>query len=294
MIARVAAAAILDHHAVRLVLLVRLHAGGAQRAVERVGERLQLRRVGEERLVAAVALEQLEHHVARRAAPLDDLQVLLERHQPLEPRLELGAGELRAVGQHQHARFGRALDQPLLHVALVADEELAPAALGAEQRRLRDVDVARLDQQPHLPVEERQQQRADVRAVDVRVGHDDDAVVAQLREVEVLDADAASERRDHRLDLVAAEHLVEARLLDVEDLALDRQDRLEAAIAPLLGRAAGRLPFDDVELAQRRDRAPGSRRACRAGCCCRARPCGGRGRAPCAPLRAPAPRRPPC
>ena len=55
-----------------------------------------------------------------------------------------------------------------------------------------------------------------------------------------------------RLDLVAAEHLVEARLLDVQDLALERQDRLEAAIASLLGRSAGRLALDDVELAQRR------------------------------------------
>ena len=62
-------------------------------------------------------------------------------------------------------------------------------------------------------------------------------------------ADAAAERRDHRLDLVAAEHLVEARLLDVQDLALDRQDRLEAPVASLLGRSAGRLPFDDVDLA---------------------------------------------
>ena len=102
-----------------------------------------------------------------------------------------------------------------------------------------------------LPVEERQQQRADVRAIDVRVGHDDDAVIAQLGDVEVLGADAAAERRDHGLDLLAAEHLVEARLLDVQDLALERQDGLEPPIAALLGRAAGRLALDDVELAQR-------------------------------------------
>ena len=87
----------------------------------------------------------------------------------------------------------------------------------------------------HLPVEERQQQRPDVRSVHVGVRHDDDAVVAQLLDVEVLAADAAAERRDHRLDLVAAQHLVEARLLDVQDLALDRQDRLESPVASLLG-----------------------------------------------------------
>ena len=88
-----------------------------------------------------------------------------------------------------------------------------------------------------------------MRAVDVGVRHDDDAVVAKLLDVEVFAADAASERRDHRLDLVAAEHLVEARLLDVQDLALDRQDRLESTVASLLGGAAGGFSFDDVDLA---------------------------------------------
>ena len=47
------------------------------------------------------------------------------------------------------------------------------------------------------------------------------------------------------------EHLVEARLLDVQDLALERQDGLEAPVAPLLGRAAGRVALDDVDLAER-------------------------------------------
>jgi Tfp pilus assembly PilM family ATPase len=45
---------------------------------------------------------------------------------------------------------------------------------------------------------------------------------------------------------------VEARLLDVEDLAAQRQDRLELAVAALLGGAAGRIALDDVDLAQRR------------------------------------------
>ena len=144
------------------------------------------------------------------------------------------------------------MNQPVLQLALVLDVVLGLAALGAEQRRLRDVDVAALDQLGQLAVEERQQQRADVGSVHVRVGHDDDAVVAQLLDVEVLGADAAPERRDHRPDLVAAQHLVEARPLDVEDLPLERQDRLELPVAPLLGRAAGRLALDDVQLAQRR------------------------------------------
>src|SRR5688572_801532 len=144
------------------------------------------------------------------------------------------------------------MNQVGLEIALVLDVALAAPALGAEERRLRDVDVAAVDQLGHLAVEEREQQRPDVRTVHVGVGHDDDAVVAQARDVEVLDADAAAERGDHRLDLVAAEHLVEAGLLDVQNLALDGQDGLETAIAALLGGAAGRLALDDVDLALRR------------------------------------------
>ena len=80
--------------------------------------------------------------------------------------------------------------------------------------------------------------------------HDDDLVVAELRDVEVVLADAGAERRDHRLDLVGGEHLVEARLLDVQDLALERQDGLELPVAPLLGRAAGGVALDEEELGE--------------------------------------------
>jgi hypothetical protein len=64
--------------------------------------------------------------------------------------------------------------------------QLFLAGLDLVQRRLRDVDVAALHQLGHLAVEEGQQQGADVRAVHVGVGHDDDAVVAQLGDVEVV------------------------------------------------------------------------------------------------------------
>jgi hypothetical protein len=50
------------------------------------------------------------------------------------------------------------------------------AALGeAVERRHREIEMALVDQPRHLPVEERDQQRGDMRAVDVGVGHDDDA-----------------------------------------------------------------------------------------------------------------------
>src|SRR5581483_6583676 len=53
------------------------------------------------------------------------------------------------------------------------------------------------------------------------------------------------------LDLVVLEDLVEARLLDVEDLAAQGEDGLELAVPALLGAAAGRVAFDDVDFAPR-------------------------------------------
>ncbi|MBA7621943.1 hypothetical protein ES703_29313 [subsurface metagenome] len=70
-------------------------------------------------------------------------------------------------------------------------------------------------------------------------------MVAQLRQIEVVAADAGAERRDQRADLLGAQHLVEARALDIEDLAAQGQHGLEFAVASLLGAAAGRVALDD-------------------------------------------------
>ena len=55
-----------------------------------------------------------------------------------------------------------------------------------------------------------------------------------------------------RILISSKKHLVETRLLDVQDLALEREDRLVLAVAALLGRAAGAVPFDEIDLAERR------------------------------------------
>ena len=66
-----------------------------------------------------------------------------------------------------------------------------------------------------------------MRAVDIGIGHDDDLVIAELQRVEVL-ADARAERRDDGLELVVAVDLVGARLLDIQHLAPQGEDRLKA------------------------------------------------------------------
>ena len=109
-------------------------------------ERLDARAIGPERLVARLALEQREHGPPRGTAAFDHLQQLAERDQLLEPALEQIAGDLLAVVEHDHPRLGRAPDEERLERALVLDERLLPRALGAEERRLRDEDVAAIDE----------------------------------------------------------------------------------------------------------------------------------------------------
>ncbi len=77
-------------------------------------------------------------------------------------------------------------------------------------------------------------------------------MVAQLVRIEIIAADAAAERGDQRADFGRRQHLVEARFFDVEDLSLQRQDRLGAPVAPLLGGTAGRIALDQEQLGQRR------------------------------------------
>ena len=120
-----------------------------------------------------------------------------------------------------------------------------------EKRRLGDVDVAVLDQRAHEAEEEGQKQGADVRAVDVGIGHQDDLAVAQLFEVEVV-AEARAKRGDHRGELFVTVDLVETRLFDVQHLAPQRQDGLIPAVTAFLGRAARRIALDDVDFGQRR------------------------------------------
>src|SRR5690606_31586432 len=109
------------------------------------------------------------------------------------------------------------------------------------QGRLGNVDVPTLDELAHLPEKEGQQQGANVGAVNVRIGHDDDAVVAQVLGAEFLVPDTTAQCLDQRADLGRAQHLVETGLLHVEDLAFKGQDRLVLAVTTLFGRASRRV-----------------------------------------------------
>jgi len=91
-----------------------------------------------------------------------------------------------------------------------------------------------------------------VASVNIGVRHQQDAVIAQLADIKIVAADPATQCGDQRADFRRRQHLVEARPFDVEDLALEGQDRLRAPIAALLGGTAGGVALDDEDLRQRR------------------------------------------
>src|SRR5690625_389838 len=124
---------------------------------------------------------------------------------------------------------------------------LLVAAFDLMQRRLRDMDVAALDQLRHLPIKEGQQQGADVRTVHVGVGHDDDSVVTQLVRIELVLSYATAQGGDQRPDLSGRQHFIEPRSLDVENLASQRENRLGAARASLFRGTTRGVTLDEVK-----------------------------------------------
>src|SRR5436305_6341849 len=174
-------------------------------------------------------------------------EILVEHgHKPRQVfALELGC----AFAVTEDQSISRALYHHLHELALVFDVLLRLALLQREQRRLRDEDVAALDQFLHVAKEKRQQERADVAAVDVGVGHQDDFAVAHLRRSEIVLGNAGAERGDHGADFFVRQHLVVARLLDIQNLSLERKNCLKTAITSLLRGSTCGLALDQEQLA---------------------------------------------
>src|SRR5439155_24311331 len=140
--------------------------------------------------------------------------------QPRRPALELSQRALEAsvarLGQLDRCTFARLnlklrellANEQLFKLDVLDQVRLAATDLREVERRHSDVNVPAIEELGHVAVEEGQDQRPDVRAVYVSVGHDDDPVVAKLREVEFL-TDAGSDYLHERLDLVIREDLAD-------------------------------------------------------------------------------------
>jgi len=112
---------------------------------------------------------------------------------------------------------------------------------------LRDEQVSRIDHLSHVPIEQRQQKRTDVRTVDVGIGCDDDFFVPDFRQVECL-TDRRTKRDDDRLDFLDRYHLVESRSFHILWLTLQRQNRLSLLVAALFCRSTRRVSLYDEDL----------------------------------------------
>src|SRR5579883_974361 len=248
---------IVEHHRVRRVLLVPPHLRLQPQLRQRLEHRPQVRFFLELRLVVHPQLDvpQNLHHPRVPQPPLhlvEHLLVLIQVHEEIAQLLPVQHRLRTAIARRVYLQ-AQVLRRPPhdfpREFLLVLDVLLALPLLDPVEGRLRDEHVAFLDQLVHVPEEERQQQRADVAPVHVRVRHDDDLAVPQLGRGEIVLADPRPQRRDHRPDLLVPEHLVVPRLLHVQDLALQRQDRLEPPVAPLLRRPARRFALDQEQLA---------------------------------------------
>ena len=88
--------------------------------------------------------------------------------------------------------------------------------------------------------------------IHVRIRHDDDAVVAEFFHIVFVTADPAAQGGDQGAHFLGRQHLVKTRFFHVEDLALERQDRLILAVSTLFGRAPRRITLHDIEFRQGR------------------------------------------
>ena len=191
--------------------------------------------------------------------PTNRIAELGKALEELEDFLELTGTEDFAIGQIFDLHFiGADTDEDFVELRVVIDILLALLPLDEVERRLCDVDLALLDEFHHVTAEKSEQQCANVGAVHIGIGHDDDASVAELFDVETAfaillcggDANASADGCDEGLDFGILKDLVEAGFLDIDDFALDRQDRLESPVAALFRGAAGRVALDHIEFGE--------------------------------------------
>ncbi len=79
---------------------------------------------------------------------------------------------------HQFSIFKGEIQKHPVQLVIILDVSFFLARRELIERRLRDINVAALNQFGHLAVEKCQEQRADMGSVDIRISHDDDPVIA--------------------------------------------------------------------------------------------------------------------
>ena len=83
-----------------------------------------------------------------------------------------------------------------------------------------NVYVAALDQLGHLSIKECKQERTNVTSVNVRIGHDNDAMVAKLIGLIFFNANTSAQYSNERNNLLARQHFVKAGFFYVQYFSL--------------------------------------------------------------------------
>src|SRR5215467_1815369 len=122
----------------------------------------------------------------------------------------------------------------LVKSRLVLQVHLRLPTLDLVEGWLRNVQIAAFDHWPHVTEEKGQKESTDMRPIHIRIGHNDDAMIADLLNVKIITTNPSPKSRNEYLNLLTAEHLFEACLLNVENLPPQRENRLKITVAPLL------------------------------------------------------------
>ena len=107
---------------------------------------------------------------------------------------QVGTAALFARCHCQHGFAQPRLYQVIFQRTLIFQIGFRALPLDFIKRRLGDIEIAALNNFRHLAVEKGQEQCADMRAINIGIGHDDDFVIAQLFDIEIFAANARAER----------------------------------------------------------------------------------------------------
>ena len=171
-------------------------------------------------------------------------------HQTARVRIQRRFAQLHRVHLAQpfkalHVRFALLALQLFQHARFLFFRQRVVnlfAEVDTVERRQRHVDVTIFHQRFEVLHEQRAQQRGDVQTIGVRIREDTDLAVAQLAQIVAVRIDA--DRHRDIVHFLRGQHFIRRDLPGVQDLTLERHDRLIFTIARLLGRSARRVTFD--------------------------------------------------
>ena len=198
---------------------------------------------------AAEEIQELAHHAVSIVAATEVLETLLKLQQVLEfPDQFVPVQSDAGFRTDNTDPVRRSAEKISGQIPLLLEICLRLSLLDPEQRGLGDIDMTVMDELRHLPKEKRQQQSSDMASVHIRIRHNDDPMIPELGQVEIGAAHACTDSRNHGDDFLVAQHFVESGFFDIEDLALDRKNRLKSPVPTLLRGPSRRIPFDDEDL----------------------------------------------